>query len=382
MMTIPEKKSCAGCSACASICAKGAIKMIRDEDGFCYPQISEELCVDCGACDTVCPISNIPEPPSTQIAYAVKHKDAEILNKSTSGGVFTALSDQVLSLGGVVYGAAFDENMVVTHIRAADKETRDRMRGSKYVESNIGDTFLSVKKDLEDKKAVLFTGTPCQIAGLKKFLRGKDDGLICCDLLCHGVPSSVIFGEHLKFISKLKKKAVIGYDFRPKRWSWHVHREIVRLENNVEYHSSPYSDLWRNIYYSRVATRPSCNNCVYSNLNRRGDISIGDCRGIDKVLTDFESNHGVSLVIINTPAGEKCFDAVKDMVEFRKMDVNDVLQPPLRVSSKPNPCSEKFFDDYRKFGYKKAVFNYFGRLYPVKYPVKMFAKKVVKKILK
>ena len=375
MIQITEKKSCAGCTACAAVCPKGAISMVADEWGLSYPEVDTEKCVDCGLCDKICPFDKETHGTEERIAYALKHNDPSVLEKSTSGGIFTAVSDYVLSAGGVVYGAAIDDNIVVRHTRATTPDERDRMRGSKYVQSELGDTLVSVKRDLAAGKKVLFVGTPCQVAGLKSYLGNKCDGLITLDLICHGVPSPLIYKEHIGFLSKKLNTKIIDYKFRPKKWGWHVHREIACGEKR-EYHSTPYTDLWRYLYYSRIATRPSCNNCPYSNLSRVGDITIGDCRGIDRVLPDFKSDEGVTLAIVNTDVGKAVFEAISDTVTAVALNVSDVMQPPLRQSSKPNPESERFFEIYKTKGYKAAISEYYGPTYVLKYYIKKMLRRI------
>ena len=374
MIKINQKQNCSGCTACASSCPVGAIEMREDEQGFKYPLIDSEKCIDCGLCDKTCPFVKPLSAPSIRDAYALKHQDAAVLRNSTSGGFFTAVSDYVLEQRGVIYGAAYDENMVVCHKRAETREQRDAMRGSKYVQSDIGSVFSEVKSDLQKGKTVLFTGTPCQIDGLKSFLKGKDDGLICLDLICHGVPSPMIFRAHLHFLAKNLHTKIKNYKFRPKKWGWHVHREIVCGEKR-EYHSTPYTDLWRDMYYSRVITRPSCNNCPYASLNRVGDITYGDCRGVDKVLPDFGSYEGVTLAIVNTEKGRDVFQKIADRLVYQSINVDDVLQPPLRQSPAPNKKSDAFFSDYAALGYKKTIRKYYGKLYPIKYYVKKILKR-------
>jgi coenzyme F420-reducing hydrogenase beta subunit len=364
-----SKTNCCGCTACMVSCPKHAISMQIDEQGFKYPYIDMEKCINCGLCDKICPFEQTLLNPQTREAYAVKHKDKSVLKESTSGGIFTAVSDYVINKGGVVYGAAFDENMVVRHIRATTKIERNRMRGSKYVQSDLGEVFLLVKQDLNDRRLVLFTGTPCQIAGLRSYMGNNSDGLICLDLICHGVPSPVVFNEHIHYLSGKLKTAIVDYKFRPKEWGWHVHRELV-IGTKRQYHSNPFTDLWRNIYYSRIATRPSCNNCPYSNLNRIGDITIGDCRGIDNILSDFESYDGVTLAIVNTRLGKFVLEQISNDITYSPLNIDDVIQPPLKQSSSPNKNSERFFADYKQYGYKKAIMKHYGRLYPLKYYIK------------
>lgn len=376
MIQISDKKNCAGCTACRAVCHKNAITMRMDEKGFKYPQVDLEKCVNCGLCDKVCVFDKKPEAKrENHFAYAVKHKDKQILKDSTSGGIFTAVSDYVLENDGVVYGATLDENIVVRHIRATTVEERNRMRGSKYVQSDMGDIFYRVKQDLADKKLVLFTGTPCQVAGLRSYLGTKSEGLICLDLICYGVPSPLIYKEHIAFLSKKYRSKITDYKFRPKKWGWHIHRELVCGEKKT-YHSTPYTDLWQNLYYSRIITRLSCNNCSYSNLNRVGDITIGDCRGIDKVKPGFGSYEGVTLAIVNTEIGKKIFGKISDVITYEPLDIESVMQPPLRQCGKENTNSEKFFSIYQHFGYKKTISEFYGRLYPVKYYIKKLTKRI------
>ncbi len=344
--------------------------MVEDIEGFRYPNVNEDRCISCSVCIKTCPV--IAREKSTialnniRAAYAMKHKDDTILMNSTSGGIFTALSDKILDKGGVIYGAAFDENMVVRHIRAVDSIGRDEMRGSKYVKSDIGGIFSLIRQDLQAGKCVLFTGTPCQIEGLKLFLKEKTDNLICVDLVCHGVPSPKILKDYFNLLERKAHSRITRYQFRPKRWTWHEHREIAFFENGKE----QSTELWPSIYYSRLATRPSCHNCKFTNLNRPGDITIADCRGIDKIKPDFGSNEGVSLVLINTEKGKEALNAIKNEIILEEVDVNDVLQPPMKCSSTPNPRRDLFWNVYLDKGLQNALYAIWGRFYPLKNRIK------------
>lgn len=368
-----SKELCYGCSACASICSHKAIKMVADDEGFKYPVLTRDLCINCGLCEKICPINNIIDKQQDKEfkAYAIQHKDKDVLYSSTSGGFFTAISDAVLSEKGVVYGAALDDTMVVRHIRSTNPIERNRIKGSKYVQSDIGNTYLSVKKDLQDNKKVLFTGTPCQVDGLIHFLQGKTDNLICIDLICHGTPSPLIFAEHIKLLEKKTHSHVVDYCFRPKNWTWHTHREIITLSNGRKYHSSAYADLWRTIYYMRLANRLSCHHCQYSCMVRPGDITIGDCRGIDRICSDINSNEGVSLVLINTKKGDYYFNQIKDTMHiFEIDDITPIMQPPLQRPSKQNADRHLFMDIYHRKGYIQAIKACLGRTYRIKHFIK------------
>lgn len=372
MIQIIDKKQCAGCTACMAACPKKAITMVMDENGFKYPKIELKKCINCGVCDKVCVFTKeLKKIDTIQQAYAVKHNDKQILYESTSGGIFTAISDYVLSQKGIVYGSILDKNMVVRHIRASTFEERNLMRGSKYVQSDMDEIFLQVKKDLSDKRIVLFTGTPCQVAGLKSFLGEKFEGLICLDLICNGVPSPLIYKEHILFLSKKYKMNITNYKFRPKNWGWHIHREIAYTKNRT-YHSKSYIDLWKQLYYSRIIIRPSCNNCLYSSTNRVGDITIGDCRGIDNVNANFGSYDGVTLAIINTEIGKKIFEEISNVITYEPVSLESVMQAPLKKCGKDNPNSSVFFKTYQKKGYKKTLNKFYGRFYSLKYYIKQF----------
>ncbi len=376
MIRITEKSTCCGCTACASVCPKNAITMQADEEGFLYPQVDTARCVECGLCEVVCPLrQEPPAAPAACCAYAVQHADPHVLENSTSGGAFTALSDAVLSAGGSVYGATLDEKLAVVHRRATDGAGRDAMRGSKYVQSDLRGIFEQVKADLKDGKRVLFVGTPCQVDGLRRYLRGQEAGLLTCDLICHGTPSPAVLRAHFTLLEKKTHHRLKNYHWRPKRWGWHIHREMAVLDNGREYYSTPWADLWQQVYYGRLATRPSCHACPYASLARPGDITIGDCRGIDKVLPDFGSSVGASLVLVNTPAGTEAFEAIRQAVKAEPIDVQAVLQPPLRQCSKPASRRELFMRTFRERGYEEAVKVCFGRQYALKYYIKKLLKR-------
>ena len=378
MLDAVKQEFCYGCSACATACPRHSIQMKTNKEGFKFPIIDKEKCIECGLCEKVCPVLQ-PKPnisSTVQKAYCVKHKNSSVLQTSTSGGFFTAISDAILAEKGIIYGAAFDENMVVKQCRATNAYERDQMKGSKYVQSDIGNTYLLVKRDLEAGKQVLFTGTPCQIDGLKRALSGKTDNLLCVDLICHGTPSPLVFADHLKMIESKAHARVIDYRFRPKKWSWHIHREIAYLKNGKEYHSNAYSDLWRTIYYMKLATKLSCHHCQYSCLVRPGDITMGDCRGIDNVCLDFGSDEGASLILVNTSKGAEYFDRISSEMKVVEVSIDDVMQPPLREPSKQSGDRMKFMSVYQEKGYMAAVHACMGRLYCLKYNIKKLLNKL------
>lgn len=276
--------------------------------------------------------------------FAVKHKDDEIILKSRSGGVFTALSDLVLSCGGVVYGCVLNEKLEVVHIRGNDKNARDLMRGSKYVQSNLGECFKMVKEDLLQDKMVLFTGTSCQVTGLKCFLHKEYKNLICVDIVCHGVVSPLVWEKYLEY-----QGGVTSVDFRNKiDFGWHDHVETL-IKDGKKINSRVFA----RIFYSGNALRPSCYKCPFKSIHHPGDITIGDCWGVEKLGLDWDINKGISLVLINTDKGNRFFCKCKSDIIYKEIDINKVMQ---RAFIKPEgipKTRDRFWNDFRikKFSY-------------------------------
>ena len=378
MIEITQKQNCSGCTACYCVCPTGAISLLEDSEGFLYPKVDKDKCTDCGLCNKVCPFTKREHISNKNInitAYATKHLSKEVLNESTSGGMFTALSDYILSLDGVIYGAAFDDSFNVVHIRAEDAVNRDRMRGSKYVQSNLNAAFKSIKEDLRKEKYVLFTGTPCHVDGLKAYLKKDYEKLFCCDLICHGSPSPKVWKSYVEFLENTCHSKLVSYKFRPKKFGWYQHNELSVFENGKEFHSCAKSNLFRELYYSRLIMRPACHNCKYTNLLRPSDITIADCRGIDNVIKDFDAYDGASLVILNNNKGKDLFSLIPHNLKYYEVDINKLLQPPLKEPSKPNSKRDLFFNIFNSYGLEKAIFEVWGRMYFVKQAVKKLIKK-------
>lgn len=272
--------------------------------------------------------------------FAVKHKDEKTRAASRSGGIFTAISDQYLN-GGVVYGCILDDEFNACHIRAEDSFRRDKMRGSKYVQSQMMDCFKQIKKDLDENKNVLFSGTSCQVAGLRCFLQKDYANLLCMDIVCHGVPSPKVWHEFLRWISNGQK--VTEVDFRNKiDFGWASHTETLIISGK-----KINSEVWKNIFYSHNALRPSCYECPYKSIYHPGDVTIADYWGIDQAAPGFNDNKGVSLVLVNTEKGVDAFEKAKENIEWRETKIEDSMQPPLRAPF-PKPESRvRFWNDLK-----------------------------------
>lgn len=385
MELFKNKNECCGCTACKTICPKEAITMVKDNEGFLYPQIDSSKCIECKLCIKVCAFTekypkkyNDDDSLDNPIVYAVKHKQELDRSTSRSGGMFVALSDFIIKNNGVIYGAAFDKEFNVLHKRVSTKDDRDKLKGSKYVQSYMGDTFFQVRQDLLDGKYVLFVGTPCQTSGLKSYLKNIDNSrFFICDIVCHGVPSPLLWEENLKFIEEKYNGKIVSVNFRDKSYGWHTHFESYNLDNRKNKIKSEY---YTNLFYKHVIFRPCCEECKFTNLKRPSDITLGDFWGINKVLPNYKNDDkGVSLVLVNTNKGIKWFDEIKDDIYFEEATISNNLQPNLREPSKPLLDRNKFWNEYEKNNFEYILKRYGGYNYKARIK-KIIYRKIVKKI--
>lgn len=357
-MTINDisKTQCYGCMACKNICPKKCIENKRDENGFWYPYIIEEECVDCGLCYRTCPL-NHKEEIAVQKVYAVKANE-DIRKESASGGMFTILSDYVLEQNGVIFGAAFDEEWNLKHIKAVNQKERDRCRGSKYLQSNLGDTYKEIICALKEGKKVLFTGTPCQVAGVKSVIKHED--LILVDIICHGVASPKVFEGFVKYIEKTLGNKIKKISFRDKEYGWSNQLWSVEDDKGNKYKEAELK-RYKRVYYEHLAHRESCFNCQYASLERSGDITMGDYWGVNDSIPEFNDEKGISLVWANTKKGQEILDSVLKQEQVIERNIQDCLQPQLQEPVKYNKNRERFLKLYHKKGFKKStdiVFEY------------------------
>lgn len=289
--------------------------------------------------------------------YAVKHKDADTIAVSRSGGIFTALSDWILARDGVVYGCVLDEDFYAIHIRVEKHEDRNRMRGSKYIQSKLGDSYKNVKCDLRDGRFVLFSGTSCQVAGLKQYLGKEYDNLFCVDIVCHGVPSPKVWKEYLNWQEKKNKSKVVEVDFRNKRnYGWRAHKETLIFENG----KSIDSDVFTTLFYGHSILRPCCYECPYKSTMHPGDITIADYWGIEKAAPEFDDNKGVSLVLVNNEVGDSAFNSVKDSINWKETRLEDSMQASFKAPY-PRPDNRvDFWDSFFTGNFEKVAKKYAG----------------------
>lgn len=289
--------------------------------------------------------------------YAVQHKDEKIRAASRSGGVFTAISDNVLEQDGVVYGCVLDDSFDAIHIRTENAESRNRMRGSKYIQSKLGDTYKNIKRDLMDGRRVLFTGTSCQVAGLKQYLQKEYEDLLCIDIVCHGVPSPKVWDAYLQWQEKKNKSKVKAVDFRNKKdYGWRAHVETLSFENG----RAISSRVFTNLFYGHIILRPSCYECPYKSVMHPGDITIADYWGIEKAAPEFDDNKGVSLILVNNETGANVFEAVKECVKWKETRLEDSMQQPLK-SPFPEPDNRDiFWHDFASKSFDSVAKKYGG----------------------
>lgn len=346
-----EKKDCYGCTACLNICPKSAVNFISDKEGFLYPVIDSKKCIECNLCKKVCPFNEattINDEFFQPRVFGVKHKINAIRFKSSSGGMFTALSDEILNRGGVVYGAVFNNNLEVCHHRASNKIYRDKFRGSKYVQSNLDTTFKNIKIDLQNGLDVLFSGTPCQNAGLSNFLSGiQTNKLILCDIICHGTPSPGLWKKYIEYLEYKYKNKLDFYSFRHKTANHIATTVNIQLTNGRTVTDPNDTNLFSNIFYSHLALRPSCHYCKYANIKRQSDITIGDFWGIEKIKPEFDDGKGISLVLINTVKGMNLFDCIKQTIEYFESNTTDCTQPNLVEPTVASPERDHFWADFQ-----------------------------------
>lgn len=374
-----NKEDCCGCTACKSICPSKAIVMKLDKEGFLYPQINQELCINCSLCKKVCPLKNdfkVQDIFDKPIVYAFKHNSDKVRMTSASGGAYTAISDYALNEFYVIYGSEFNENFSVKHNRTKTSAGRDKFKGSKYVQSGMDLILIQIREDLKKDNSVLFTGTGCQVAGLKLYLeesKVKMDKLILNDIICHGTPSPLLWEDYLSFIQKRNK--LVSYTFRAKEKGWHGYNVKAKFESGKIKINTSDINIYTNLFCSDLALRPSCYNCKFCNYKRPSDILIGDFWGIENSLPEIDDDKGISLVLVNTLKGKKIFEKIKDSAEFVKSNVTDCLQMNLQHPTKMPEKREQFWDDYYKFGFKYISKKYAG------YSFKSRSKKFVANIL-
>ena len=375
-------KKCTGCMACMNVCPKDAIFEGKDENGFLVPRVEVAKCVNCGLCEKICLANDVRESDCTIIeAYSLIVPDKKVLENSSSGGAFTVLSDSVLAKGGLIVGCVMEPDFTIHHICVNTKDERNRMRGSKYVQSDIGFMFRNIKKVLDDGVQVMFVGTPCQVSGLMMFLRSKEyPNLLCVDLLCHGVSNNDFFKEHIKYLERKYNKKVVDYKFRHKRYGWRVGgpMEIVKYEGS-NYTTSIEVQNYAYFFNTYQSLRTSCHQCHWRSPHRYSDITIADYWDSQD---EYEKNDtGVSLLCVNTSKGLSFVDIIKYHGLLKRADLNQVtkrVEPiPSEIQKRRKRHSDEFWELYHRAGYEGVVKKYIHNSFYKKF--KFLVKRIVKR---
>lgn len=304
--------SCTGCRACEKVCPKHCISMKPDQEGFIYPVIDNDICIDCGACKKTCPQNNKVVNGNPLKVFAVRAKEDKLLKKSASGGVFAVAAEYVLNNGGIVFGAAYDDNMCVQHIKIENTSSLWKLQNSKYVQSNTANTFVETREILKQGGFVLYSGTPCQIAGLKMFLRRDYTNLLTMDIVCHGVPSPKIFSKYLDWQSRKMGEPVSYCNFRDKADGWGQSLVLTTAPSGRRLSMIGPSDPFYYHFLEGNLHRPCCYKCHYSSEYRPADMTVGDYWGIEKVHKKFFSYKGVSLLMLNNNHAVEFFQRIKE----------------------------------------------------------------------
>lgn len=355
MYVLEDRSKCTGCHACYSVCPQKCITMQADAEGFLQPWIDEQLCVNCGLCKGICPVTE-PQKGKKGIAYACISKDAEVREQSSSGGVFTLLAEAVLSKGGVVFGAAYDKQLHVRHIGIETKTDLKYLRGSKYVQSQIGDSYVQAKKALDNGRYVLFTGTPCQIYGLKSFLNKEYERLFTQDIICHGVPSAKVWDAYVRYREKTAGAKAAHASFRDKCSGWQNFSMSFSFENGGTYSKNIHQDPYMRGFLGNLFLRNSCYACSFKTLERVSDVTLADFWGADKFLTEVDDK-GVSLILANSEGGQKLLEEIQCSADVYSVDIDAAVQYNSAASqSVAKPVNrERFFLLLEQMDFEAAI---------------------------
>lgn len=367
--TICDFDICSGCSSCAAGCPFGAITMQKDREGFLSPVIDSIKCRHCGKCISICPVLNKPKDDSKQpVAYAAQAHDDKLRKDSSSGGVFTLLAERIIEKGGVVYGCAYDDSITIQHIRCESKEELGRLRGSKYVQSNVRNTFLQARDDLDNGKIVYYSGTPCQVSGLLAFLGRQYDNLFTQDIICHGVPSPSLWEKYVSYRESQSGAKARRVSFRNKKNGWRSYFLQFDFYNGEQYNGNVRTEPWMNLFLSGLSCRRSCSLCSFRNIHRQSDVTLADFWGVRHVMQEWDDDKGTSLVLIHSDKGLQLWNQITDFAEVRLVNIMDVYRysSPYIKSDAENPLRKAFVKDAQKMPIDQIIKKYTSNKIPAK----------------
>lgn len=356
-----DKRDCCGCYACKNACPKDCIKMVVDNEGFWYPSIDYDRCIHCNLCKKVCPAVNESVINNKPISYVGYNNDKDVRKNSSSGGLFTAIAEHIVKDGGVVYGAAFNNRYEVEHICVDNVDDLAKLRGSKYVQSKVGDTYSKAKEMLKNGRTVLFTGTPCQIEGLYSYLgKEKFNNLFTQDIICHGVPSPNVWNEYLKY--RANGADIRDVSFRDKKYGWHYFSMKIDTVKK-KYTKRLDDDLFIRLFLDNTILRPSCYFCKFKKEIRISDFTLADCwrpKTVKSYLMD--DDKGLSMIFVNTEKGKILFEELKDDLVVQEIDYDLAIQSQsaATLSVKPNIHRSDFFVEFNNKDFAYIEKNWYG----------------------
>lgn len=379
---ITDKELCCGCTACKCICPKNAIEMIQDEEGFLYPKVNKEECIECGKCKDVCPVRNSKEIEKNKHAYIFQHKNDNIRQESTSGGAFTAIAEYILNRNGIVYGVVFDKEYNVIHLGIENKRELYRFRNSKYVQSNPLNTFKEIKYNLEKNRFVCFSGTSCQVEGLKKYLGKEYERLILVDIVCRAVPSPLVWKKYLNLRQK-EYNNISKIIFRDKYYGYkYSNLSIYNKDNNEkkEYHSGIETDPYLRAFFSNICDRPSCYECKFKKGNRESDITLWDCFEVEKYNKKLDDDKGTTRILTNSIKGNEIVKEIGKENILEEITYEQATKGFLAMfkSVKNNARRNEFFSDVSILGDSNLFEKYFPNTFKCK--VEKYARLILIKL--
>ena len=355
MISISDKHNCCGCSACVQVCPKQCISFDEDEQGFLYPHVDEECCIDCGLCEKVCPYLNQNKSRKPLKALAVVNPSEDVRLKSSSGGIFTILAESIINKGGVVFGARFDEKWEVVHDYVETKEGLEAFRGAKYVQSRIGETYNLAKVFLNEGRKVLYTGTPCQISGLLLFLRKEYENLFCVEIACHGVPSPLAWRTYVHSIN-ICDESYCTMNFRDKKTGWRRYSITIASQRgkslNYLFEQTVDKNTYMQAFINNMSTRLSCANCPSKLYNSSADVTIGDFWGISRMSDISDDDKGTSVIFIHNP---KVWPLLEGMTILKEVSIEQAIagNESLLVSGRISKYREDFWRLFKQSGFSE-----------------------------
>ncbi len=383
MIQITDKAQCSGCAACANVCPKDCIAMQPDDLGFLYPQVDSSICVNCNRCTKVCPVLNKStlKADCEERTYAVKNKNHNIRMSSSSGGVFSLLAQKIIAENGVVFGAKFNGKMEVVHDFAETIEDLADFRGSKYLQSKVGDSYSKAKEFLDSGRPVLFTGTPCQVYGLRNYLGQQYENLLALDIVCHGVPSAAVFEKYILYREEKKGSKAKSMTFRNKANGWKNYAIVIDFEDGSKYVMPHGKDEMMRVYLSNYAMRLSCHECHFKGKNRASDITLADFWGAKQVVPQLDDDKGLSWVICRSQKGFEYLQSILAETENQPVNYDEVVKYNMSAEiSSPKPKNDdKFCEEILREPFDKVVEKYCRISFASR--VKRKIKSIVKRML-